>query len=172
MQKSILVYVLTALMLSTAAIYFVAAAEESTESEEPEEQGVAVRGDSDDDDDAKVASSSEEESEGIVEDENTLATQVETAFFAIVGGAYASVGLWMLKDKGKTNAPYLIAIAGSISIIGLYVASRTMDLPIVGLQDDVGAIDITSKVLQVFIIGVAASIVNFRHKEIRARQHS
>ena len=170
MQKTILVYVLTALMLSTAAIYFIAAAEESTESEGTDQEATAQT-DMDEDDDENAAGS-EEESGETGEGEDSLATQVETVFFAIVGVAYASVGLWMLKDKGRTNAPYLIALAGSISIIGLYVASRTMDLPIVGLQDDVGTIDIVSKVLQVFIIGVAASFVNFRQREVRAKQHS
>jgi hypothetical protein len=66
----------------------------------------------------------------------------------------------MLKDKGRTNAPYIIAIAGSISIIGLYVASRTVSLPIVGLQDDVGTIDILSKVLQVDIVAAAGYVIN------------
>lgn len=152
MQKSTIAYILAALMLSTAVIYFVAAVEESTESEEGEEsEQAALNGNEQDDD----------EDEGAVsEEDNGLATQVQTAFFAAVGIGYTAVGGWIVKDKGRTNAPYIIAVAGSISIIGLYVASRTVDLPIVGLQDDVGTIDILSKVLQVAITGVASYLIN------------
>jgi hypothetical protein len=161
-SSSKVAYVLAALMLSTAIIYFVAAVEESAESAEGEvsEQTTSTVKDRDfDNDEAPSAATST----GAGQDEtggDSLATQVQTAFFAIVGLGYTSIGIWMLKDKGRTNAPYIIAIVGSISIIGLYVASRTIDLPIVGLQDDVGTIDILSKVLQVGIVVLAAYIVN------------
>jgi hypothetical protein len=162
-------YVLAALMLSTAVIYFVAAAGESAEAGEGQdkEQAPASSRDSDNDEainsapeqeEVKEAGEEEEGEEG--EEEGGLATQVETAFFTTVGVGYAAVGAWILKDKGKTNAPYIIAIGGSIALIGLYLASRTVNMPVVGLQDDVGAIDILSKVLQVGIIGLAAYMVN------------
>jgi hypothetical protein len=48
-----------------------------------------------------------------------MAAQVETVFFTVVGLGYAGVGVWILKDKGKINAPYIIAIGRSIAIIGL-----------------------------------------------------
>jgi len=153
-SSSTMAYILAALMLSTAIIYFVAAVEESSESDEGEEsEQTAATADSDSDNDE--ASNVSEQGNG-----EALATQVQTAFFAITGVGYTSIGGWMLKDKGRTNAPYIIAIVGSISIIGLYVASRTVDLPIVGLQDDVGTIDILSKVLQVGIVVLAAYIIN------------
>jgi hypothetical protein len=160
-SSSKVAYVLAALMLSTAIIYFVAAVEESAESAEGEvsEQTTSTKDRDFDNDEAPSAATST----GADQDEtggDALATQVQTAFFAIVGLGYTSIGIWMLKDKGRTNAPYIIAIVGSISIIGLYVASRTIDLPIVGLQDDVGTIDILSKVLQVGIVVLAAYIVN------------
>ena len=162
--SSKMAYILAALMLSTAIIYFVAAVEESAEGAEEDvsEQTASTTKDNDFDND-EAPSAAATTSTGADQDENggdALATQVQTAFFAIVGLGYTSVGIWMLKDKGRTNAPYIIAIVGSISIIGLYVASRTIDLPIVGLQDDVGTIDILSKVLQVGIVVLAAYIVN------------
>lgn len=152
MQKSTIAYVLTALMLLTAVIYFVAAAEESTEESEDEQ---AERNAPDNDERVNTAEQEEEEGDGV-------ATQVQTAFFTVTGLAYAGVGGWILKDKGKTNTPYVIAIAGSLAIIGLYVASRTVALPVVGLQDDVGTIDILSKILQGGIIALAAYSINFR----------
>jgi len=143
-------------MLSTAGIYFVAAAQESAESEETEGAERVVNDNDLDNDMTSNGLAAENEKS----DKDNMATQVETAFFTIVGMAYAATSIWILKVKGRTNIPYIFAIVGSIAIIGLYVASRTMDLPIVGLQDDVGTIDITSKVLQVGVIAVAASIVN------------
>ena len=157
MQKSILTYTLVALMLSAAIIYFVAASEEtgeSAKSEEQEQAGTISTNNIDNDND---------EGNGITGQEtasDALAAQIQTAFFAIVGIAYALVAVWMVKAKDRTNLPYIIAIAGSVIIIVLYVASRTMALPIVGLQDDVGVLDIMSKVLQVFIIGIAASVIS------------
>ena len=170
MQKSTLAYVLAALMLSTAAIYFVAAAQESSEAGEgqdsEQEAATSSSGDADNEqssvnsvakeEDSKESSEGEEEAEG----GDAAATQVEIAFFTIAGVAYAGVGAWIIKNKGKTNTPYLIAIGGSMAIIGLYVASRTIDMPIVGLQEDIGTIDILSKVLQVAIIGLSAYMIN------------
>jgi hypothetical protein len=168
MKKSTMAYVLAALMLSTAVIYFVAAAGESAEAGEGQDKEQAPASNRDSDNGQAINSATEqegleeggEEAEGVGEEEGGLPTQVQTAFFTVVGLGYAGVGAWILKDKGKTNAPYIISIGGSIAIIGLYVASRTVSLPIVGLQDDVGTIDILSKVLQVGIIGLAAYMVN------------
>jgi hypothetical protein len=163
MKKSTVAYVLTALMLSTAVIYFVAAVGESAEAGEGQEKEQASASNRDSDNGQAINSATEQE--GSEEEEGTggesgLATEVQTAFFALVGLGYVGVGAWIFKDKGKRNAPYLIAIGGSIAIIGLYVASRTVSMPIVGLQEDVGTIDILSKVLQVCIIGLAAYMLN------------
>jgi hypothetical protein len=168
MKKSTMAYVLAALMLSTAVIYFVAAAGESAEAGEGQDKEQVPASNRDSGNGQAINSATEQEgleegsegAEGVGEEEGGLATQVQTVFFTVVGLGYAGVGAWILKDKGKTNAPYIIAIGGSVAIIGLYVASRTVSLPVVGLQDDVGTIDILSKVLQVGIIGLAAYMVN------------
>jgi hypothetical protein len=52
----------------------------------------------------------------------------------------------IVKGQRQNNPTLHHCIAGFISTIWLFVASRTADLPIVGLQDDVGTIDILSKV--------------------------
>jgi len=155
-------------MLSTAVIYFVAAAEESSEAGESEDSAQEAASSSNVvDTDRAVSSAAEQENaeKGSEQEEeaggsDAVATQVQTAFFIVAGVAYTGVAAWIIKDKGKTNTPYLIAIGGSIAIIGLYVASRTIDMPVVGLQEDVGAIDILSKVLQVVIIGLSAYMIN------------
>ena len=76
---------------------------------------------------------------------------VETTLFVVSGCAYIGVGLWIAKSK-ENRIPYVVPIVGSLALIGLYVLSRTISLPIVGLQEDVGTIDILSKVLQIGIV--------------------
>lgn len=159
MQKTTMAYLLTALMVFTAVVYFVAAAEESEEAGDSQEteQTPVTSGDSENEETINSPANQEEHEES---EEDTLATQVQTVFFTAIGLGYAGVGVWILRDKGRTNAPYIVAIGGSIAMIGLYVASRTINLPIVGLQEDVGTIDILSKVLQVGIVGLAAYMLN------------
>lgn len=90
---------------------------------------------------------------------------VETALFATVGGAYVPVGLWAISSRHSSRTPYFLAIVGSGALIILYVLSRTVSLPIVGIQDDVGFIDVSSKVLQGAIIAASAYIIIAIRKE-------
>lgn len=84
---------------------------------------------------------------------------IETAFFAAVGAAYIPIGVWATITKHTSKIPYILAIGGSVALICLYVLSRTVDIPLVGQQDDVGFIDILSKVLQGGIIAASAYII-------------
>jgi heme A synthase len=83
--------------------------------------------------------------------ETESSASVELTLFVLSGCAYIAVGIWMAKSKGN-KIPYMVAIVGSLALIGLYVLSRTISLPIVGLQEDIGTIDILSKVLQIGIV--------------------
>ena len=93
---------------------------------------------------------------------------IETAFFAAVGAAYIPVGLWATITRHTSKVPYILAIGGSLALIGLYVLSRTADIPLVGQQDDVGFIDILSKILQGGIIVVSAYIIVSIRREKKA----
>ncbi|PIW35814.1 MAG: hypothetical protein COW26_02415 [Nitrosopumilales archaeon CG15_BIG_FIL_POST_REV_8_21_14_020_33_23] len=93
---------------------------------------------------------------------------IETAFFAAIGAAYIPIGLWATITRHTSKVPYALAIGGSLALIGLYILSRTADIPFVGQQDDVGFIDILSKVLQGGIIAVSAYIIlSIRREEKR-----
>jgi hypothetical protein len=86
-----------------------------------------------------------------------MGTQVQTAFFAIAGAANLIVAGWIIilvskKSTLAIKSPYIVAAAGSTFLILLYIASRTVNLPIVGIQDDVQSIEIVSKLLQAVII--------------------
>jgi len=84
---------------------------------------------------------------------------IETAFFAAIGAAYIPVGLWATITRHTSKVPYVLAIGGSLALMSLYVLSRTVDIPLVGLQDDVGFIDILSKILQGGIIAISTYII-------------
>jgi hypothetical protein len=71
-----------------------------------------------------------------------------------------------------SKLPYVISIVGSLILIGLYIASRTFALPIVGLQEDIGSIDIISKVLQVGIIAGSVCILTLGDKKYSKRQNA
>lgn len=88
-----------------------------------------------------------------------LGAQIETMFFTIAGILYLPLGIWMLKNGFNSRAPYVMAIIGSVALIGLYAASRMIALPVVGKQDDIGMLDISSKVLQVAIIAVSSILI-------------
>jgi hypothetical protein len=91
----------------------------------------------------------------------------EMTLFVVSGSAYIGVGLWMAKNKGN-RIIYMVAIVGSLALIGLYILSRTISLPIVGLQEDIGTIDALSKVLQIGIVAGSVYLLkqNKRHELI------
>ena len=82
-KSGILVYVVTALMISTAAIYFIAAS-----------QGYSDL----------VPSSSGNGTES-KDSGDTIATVNEIIFFIVVGIAYIAAGIWMLENKYYSKVP-------------------------------------------------------------------
>ena len=88
-----------------------------------------------------------------------LAAQIETMFFTTAGILYFPLGIWMIKNGFNSRAPYIMAIIASIALIGLYAASRMVNLPVVGKQDDYGVLDIVSKVLQIAIIVISVMLL-------------
>jgi hypothetical protein len=157
-----IVYLVAALMLATSITYLVVAVEESSEisssSSSNNNDSTGNNPGSNDNSNEKSPTNTEAvetktAAEGVGgEGAEVLSAQIETALFAAASAGYLSVAVWMLKKKQNTKVPYLIAIAGSLSLIILYAVSRMISLPIVGLQDDIGFIDIVSKILQGGII--------------------
>jgi hypothetical protein len=102
------------------------------------------------------------------ENESIEGALIETVFFATVGGAYIPVGLWAISSRHSSRTPYMLAIIGSGALIVLYVLSRTVNMPLVGQQDDIGFIDVGSKVLQGGIIAASMYIIATIKKEKKA----
>jgi hypothetical protein len=100
-----------------------------------------------------------------------LGTELQTAFFAIAGLGNLGVAAWILVSRKKIiKPPYVAATAGSAFMIVFYIISRTVALPIVGIQSDIGNIDIICKVLQAAVVGLSVYVISVTRsmgKEIR-----
>lgn len=96
---------------------------------------------------------------------NDVGSQVQTMFFATAGIVCIPLALWMLKNRLHSRAPYVISILVSVFLIILYIASRTVNLPVVGIQNDIGTIDILTKVIQVGIVSISTILLRDLKKE-------
>jgi len=133
----IAIFALVALLLSSSAVYFVAAYEETGEEGTDEENEIVLDND---------------ENEGIKAENGEETELPEAAFFSLVGLAYIPVSGWMIHKKHASRKPYVIALIGSLAMVVFYILTRTVDLPIIGLQTDVGITDTVAKILQIAAI--------------------
>ena len=133
-HKPLIVYIITALMLSTSIVYFYVAIQDYSE----------------------LLQMPSANSDDMAE---KMATTNEIIFFLIVGIAYIPIAIWMLKVKHNSKIPYIISIIGSAALILFYILTRTTNIPLIGLQTDVGTIDIASKIIQVGIISVSSFLM-------------
>jgi hypothetical protein len=152
-KSMIMAYVVTALMLSTAAIYFIAASQDYSKLS----QTVSS---------SSSGSTTNNTTEGKDQGDIT-ATRNEMIFFIVVGVGYVAVGIWILKNKHHSKVTYFIATIGSIALIAFYISTRTINIPPIGLQDDVGTMDILAKVMQAAIAAISIYII--RSSTIRRR---
>jgi hypothetical protein len=83
---------------------------------------------------------------------------LELPLFLIAGISYVLIGLWMLIDKKSSKVPYIISMVGSILLSGLYIASHTVSLPLIGLEH-VGFLDLLVAALQGGIVAVSAYVM-------------
>jgi hypothetical protein len=133
----IVIFVVVALMFSTAITYFVVASQSGSE--------------------GMITTTEQEEAEE--QEHPSVANKIsgprnESIFFTIVAFAYIGVGVWILKNRDITSegTPYMIAIVGSIALVVFYAATRIIDIPYIGIEEEINPIDILTKCLQVGII--------------------
>src|SRR5829696_1095350 len=103
--QHIIIYILAAIVLTTAIIYFILAYNEYTSLIEFAAEGL----------------------EGEISE-----LQIEIALFAGSGIIYLGLLGWILVKKVKSIVPYLILIVISTILIITYAASRTIGVPIIG----------------------------------------
>jgi hypothetical protein len=135
--SSIMRYILLALIVSTAVIYFVVASQEY--SDLVDFLQVGIQGE-------------------------TQEKQVEMTLFIGAGIVYLGLFVWILKTKIRSKIPYIVVAAVSIILIATYVASRTIGVPIVGVEYYIGKLDMVSKALQVIMIGMSVYLISMIRK--------
>ena len=93
--------------------------------------------------------------------------QFEISFFIVAAAIYFGLCTWVLKSKEKRRKdPYIASIAVSAFLIVAYIASRTVGVPIVGVEYYVGRLDIVAKVLQAIVIGLSfVAILNMKKQQ-------
>ena len=74
------------------------------------------------------------------------------------GIGYAAIGLWMILDKRNCKIPYIVAIVGSLVLLGIYFASRTVGISTLGTEP-IGLLDAIVAGLQVTIIASSLYIL-------------
>ena len=128
----ILVYILAAVIISTSIIYFILASNEYEHLIEFASEGL----------------------EGEIPE-----LQIEIAVFA--GSAIIYLGLlgWVLVKKLKSVLPYSLLIIVSAILIITYAASRTMGVPVIGIEFYIGKYDMITKVLQGIIIAISGYLI-------------
>jgi hypothetical protein len=128
-----MMYVLLALMLLTAIIYFMVASQEY--SDLLEFLDVGIQGE-------------------------TQEKQVEMTLFIGAGIVYLGLLAWIFKTKLRSKVPYIAVALVSVVLIVTYAASRTIGVPMVGVEYYVGKLDMVSKVLQVIMIGMSVYLIS------------
>ncbi len=131
--SSIIRYILLTLIVSTAVIYFVVASQEY--SDLVDFLQVGIQGE-------------------------TQEKQVEMTLFIGAGIVYLGLFVWILKTKIRSKIPYIVVAAVSVILIATYAASRTIGVPIVGVEYYIGKLDMVSKALQVIMIGMSVYLIS------------
>jgi hypothetical protein len=139
-QKHFVIYIITGIMLVISIIYFYLTYQDYTQLLQPSSSPSDI-----------------------------IQTRNEMAFFLIVAIAYIPVAIWILKAKYGNKIPYTLALIGSGALIIFYILTRTTDIPSIGLQTDVGTIDIVTKVLQGVVIFLSVYIMESAKKAIYSR---
>ena len=130
--QHIIVYILAAVTLFTSIIYFILAYNEYTSLIEFAAEGL----------DGEISE-----------------LQIEIALFAGSGIIYLGLLGWILVKKLKSILPYPILIIISMILIITYAASRTVGVPIIGVEFYIGKYDMITKVLQGIIVAIAGYLI-------------
>ena len=125
-------YILLVLIVSTAVIYFVVTSQEY--SDLIEFLQVGIQGE-------------------------TQEKQVEMTLFIGSGIVYLGLFVWILKTKLRSKIPYIAVAAISAILIATYAASRTIGVPLVGVEYYIGKLDMANKILEVIMIGISVYLI-------------
>ena len=101
--------------------------------------------------------------------------QFEISFFIVAAAIYFGLCTWVLKSRNnrRRKVLYIASIAVSAFLIVAYIASRTLGVPIVGVEYYVGRLDILTKILQGIVKGLSCvAIISMKNKSIAPENRS
>jgi hypothetical protein len=130
--QHIIVFILAAIVLSTSIIYFILATNEYQSLVEFAAEGL----------DGEISE-----------------LQIEIALFTGSGIIYLILLGWILVKKLNNIVPYTLLIAISTILIITYASSRTIGVPIIGIEFYIGKYDMITKVLQGVIIAISGYLI-------------
>ncbi len=130
--QHIIVFILAAVVLSTSIIYFILATNEYQSLVEFAAEGL----------DGEISE-----------------LQIEIALFTGSGIIYLILLGWILVKKLNNIVPYTLLIAISTILIITYASSRTIGVPIIGIEFYIGKYDMITKVLQGVIIAISGYLI-------------
>jgi len=130
--QHLVIYILAAIILTTSIIYFILASNEYKSLVEFAAEGL----------DGEISE-----------------LQIEIALFAGSGIIYLGLLAWILVTKLKSIVPYSILIIISTILIITYAASRTVGVPVIGIEFYIGKYDMITKVLQGVIIALSGYLI-------------
>ena len=130
--QHIIVFILAAIVLSTSIIYFILATNEYQSLVEFAAEGL----------DGEISE-----------------LQIEIALFTGSGIIYLILLGWILVKKLNNIVPYTLLIAISTVLIITYASSRTIGVPIIGIEFYIGKYDMITKVLQGVIIAISGYLI-------------
>ena len=130
--QHLVVYILAAIILTTSMIYFILASNEYKSLVEFAAEGL----------DGEISE-----------------LQIEIALFAGSGIIYLGLLAWILVKKLTSIVPYSILITLSTILIVTYAASRTVGVPIIGIEFYIGKYDMLTKILQGLIIAISGYLI-------------
>jgi hypothetical protein len=100
--------------------------------------------------------------------DETTEKQVEITLFVTSGLMYLGLALWLIKTRFMKKSPYIAAMIVSLALIITYIASRTVGVPIVGVELYVGKLDVISKILQSVVIALSFAGLYKIQQSVRA----
>lgn len=130
--QHLVIYILAAIILTTSIIYFILASNEYKSLVEFAAEGL----------DGEISE-----------------LQIEIALFAGSGIIYLGLLAWILVKKLTSILPYSILIILSTILIVTYAASRTVGVPIIGIEFYIGKYDMLTKILQGVIIAISGYLI-------------
>lgn len=97
------------------------------------------------------------------EAEESTKRQIETPILLIIGIAYLFMAIMPIIFRPSSSIPFILIIIGSGFLIGLYIISRTIGFPQIGIEH-VGPLDLVTNLFQGGIIACSLYLLKAKRR--------